>query len=150
MTAYNVVRFRVKPGREEDFLEAHRNADRDMRGMRRFSVVKTTDRSYFVVGEWESFDDIVAARPRMIAILDSFRDMLEDLGGGMGVTDPVSGEAVVELTRKVGGAKPKLRPRAKAPKRAAATPARKPRGTAARKPSKKRSTLRSTKRRGRR
>jgi hypothetical protein len=24
MTAFNVVRFRVKPGREEDFLDAHR------------------------------------------------------------------------------------------------------------------------------
>jgi hypothetical protein len=30
----------------------------------------------------------------MIATLDSFRDRLEDLGGGLGVTDPVSGEAV--------------------------------------------------------
>jgi hypothetical protein len=28
----------------------------------------------------------------MIAILDGLRDMLEDLGGGLGVTDPVSGE----------------------------------------------------------
>jgi len=30
-------------------------------------------------------------------MLDSFRDMLEDLGGGLGVTDPVSGEAVLEI-----------------------------------------------------
>ena len=27
MTAFNVVRFRVKPGREQDFVEAHRNAN---------------------------------------------------------------------------------------------------------------------------
>jgi hypothetical protein len=33
----------------------------------------------------------------MIATLDKFRGMLEDLGGGLGVTDPVSGEVVVEL-----------------------------------------------------
>ena len=32
----------------------------------------------------------------MIAGLDRFRDMLEDLGGGLGVTDPVSGEVVLE------------------------------------------------------
>jgi hypothetical protein len=32
----------------------------------------------------------------MIGFLDEVRDMLEDLGGGLGVTDPVSGEAVVE------------------------------------------------------
>lgn len=33
----------------------------------------------------------------MIGILDSFRDDLEDLGGGLGVTDPVSGEMAVRL-----------------------------------------------------
>jgi hypothetical protein len=33
----------------------------------------------------------------MIALLDKTRSMLEDLGGGLGVTDPVSGETVVEL-----------------------------------------------------
>jgi hypothetical protein len=41
---------------------------------------------------------IVAGRPEMIASLDRFRDMLEDLGGGLGVTDPVSGEVVAELS----------------------------------------------------
>jgi hypothetical protein len=33
----------------------------------------------------------------MIGLLDQFRGMLEDLGGGLGVTDPVSGTAVVEF-----------------------------------------------------
>jgi hypothetical protein len=33
----------------------------------------------------------------MIATLDSFRHTLEDLGGGLGVTDPVSGPVVLEL-----------------------------------------------------
>jgi hypothetical protein len=40
-------------------------------------------------------DAIVAARPSMIATLDGMRDHLEDLGGGLGVTDPRSGEAVI-------------------------------------------------------
>jgi hypothetical protein len=48
-------------------------------------------------GEWDSYQSIVAARPKMIAMLDSFRDTLEDLGGGLGVTDPLSGEAVLEI-----------------------------------------------------
>ena len=39
---------------------------------------------------------LAAARPEMIQTLDSVRDMLEDLGDGLGVTDPVSGEAIVE------------------------------------------------------
>jgi hypothetical protein len=33
----------------------------------------------------------------MIAALNSFRDTLEDLGVGLGVTDPVSGPVVLEL-----------------------------------------------------
>ena len=33
----------------------------------------------------------------MIGMLDRFRDTLEDLGSGLGVTDPVSGEVVVEM-----------------------------------------------------
>jgi len=96
MRAYNVVRFRVKPGREEDFVNAHQNV-RDFAGFSGGALVKTGDRTYCLIGTWDKFDSIVAARPQMIALLDTFRDMLEDLGGGLGVTDPVSGEAVVEL-----------------------------------------------------
>jgi hypothetical protein len=81
-----------------DFEEAIRNLDRDYSGMRKFAAINTGDRTYCMIGEWDSMDAIVAARPRMIKSLDNFRDMLEDLGGGLGVTDPVSGETVVELT----------------------------------------------------
>ena len=37
------------------------------------------------------------ARPIMIGLLDRMREYLEDLGNGLGVTDPVSGEVVVTL-----------------------------------------------------
>lgn len=97
MTAFNVVRFRVKPGREQDFLSAHRNAQRDFAGLKRFTMVKTGERAYCVIGEWESMQRLAEARPKMIALLDTFRDTLEDLGGGLGVTDPVSGEVVLEM-----------------------------------------------------
>lgn len=99
MTAYNVVRFRVKPGREKEFVDHHRvfHAS-NLRGFRKASLIKTGERSYCLVGEWGTMDDIVRARPQMIASLDGMRDLLEDLGGGLGVTDPVSGEAVLELT----------------------------------------------------
>jgi quinol monooxygenase YgiN len=97
MTAFNVVRFRVQPGREADFIAAHRSAQRDFAGNRRFSLIKTGDRTYCAIGEWDGQQSIAAARPKMIALLDTFRDTLEDLGGGLGVTDPVSGEVVVEM-----------------------------------------------------
>ena len=95
MTAYNVVRMRVKPGFEDKVLASFQ-ADDDMANARRFAVIKTGDRSYCLIGEWSSMDDIVAARPKMIASLDKVRDMLEDLGNGLGVTDPVSGEVLFE------------------------------------------------------
>jgi hypothetical protein len=60
-------------------------------------MIKTGDRSYCIIGEWSDMDALAKARPDMVATLDSFRDTLEDLGGGLGVTDPVSGPVVLEL-----------------------------------------------------
>ncbi len=97
MSAFNVVRFRVKPGREEEFLEAHRRIREEPEGFRRGTVVQTGEHAYCFIGEWDGFEDIAAARTWMIGILDTFRDTLEDLGSGLGVTDPVSGTAVVDI-----------------------------------------------------
>jgi len=97
MAAYNIVRFRVKPGREKEFLDAHRNADIQLPGFRHGTMISTGDRGYCFIGEWDSLEDTQAAESRMVAILDTFRDTLEDLGGDLGVTDPVSGEAVLDI-----------------------------------------------------
>ena len=97
MTAYNVVRFKVKPGREQEFLDAHRHLERDFPGLRRGGLIKTGERAYCLVGEWDDLASIASARSVMIANLDRFRDTLVDLGNGLGLTDPVSGEVLVEL-----------------------------------------------------
>jgi quinol monooxygenase YgiN len=97
MTAFNAVRFRVKPGRDQEFLDAHKTVHRDWPGMRRVNMVKTGERTYCIIAEWDDMDALAKARPNMIATLDSFRDTLEDLGGGLGVTDPVSGPVVLAL-----------------------------------------------------
>lgn len=98
MTAYNVVRFRVKPGRDVEFIDLNRKmAETKIPGFRKGAMIRTGERDYCLIGEWTDFNAIVAARPAMIAELDKMRDMLEDLGGGLGVTDPVSGEAVLEM-----------------------------------------------------
>jgi hypothetical protein len=97
MTAYNVVRMRVRTGREQDFLDAGRKANTKLKGLRKAVMVKTGDRSYCFIGEWDGLQDIVNARPEMIRDLDRWRDLLEDLGGGLGVTDAVSGEAIAEM-----------------------------------------------------
>jgi len=103
MTAFNIVRMRVKPGRDEEYLSMHRRFDpaglERMRkaGLRRFSIVKTGDRAYCFLGEWDSYDSIVKSRPDMIGQLDQMRDILEDLGNGLGVTDPISGDVAVSM-----------------------------------------------------
>ena len=68
-----------------------------IKGFRKGALIKTGDRTYCLIGEWNAMADIVAARSSMIGILDTMRGLLEDMGSGLGVTDPVSGEAVLEL-----------------------------------------------------
>ena len=72
-------------------------AETKIPGFRKGAMIRTGERDYCLIGEWTDFNAIVAARPAMIAELDKMRDMLEDLGGGLGVTDPVSGETVLEM-----------------------------------------------------
>jgi hypothetical protein len=96
MTAYNVVRIKVKPGKDQEMMDFWKASPRPP-GTTKGALIKTGDRTYCFIGEWDSMDSIVAARPQMIAELDKTRHLLEDLGGGLGVTDPVSGEVVMTL-----------------------------------------------------
>lgn len=96
MTAFNAVRFRVKAGRDRDFLDAHKRVLGEWPGLRRASIIKTGEQTYCIIAEWADTDAIAKARPQMIATLNSFRDLLEDLGDGKGVTDAVSGPVVFE------------------------------------------------------
>ena len=97
MAAFNVVRFRVRPGRDQEFLDAHEKIGATWPGLIHANIVKTGDRSYCIIAEWNDMDACIKARPNMITTLDSFRDSLEDLGGGLGVTDPAAGPVVLEL-----------------------------------------------------
>ena len=113
MTAFNIVRFRVKPGHEQKFIAAHRNARLGLKGFRGGALVRTGEHTFCIVGEWASFARLVNARPQMIGMLDGLREHLEDLGGGLGLTDPVSGEMVVKLKASTAA---KKKPRGKAKK----------------------------------
>ena len=53
--------------------------------------------SYCLIGEWSSANALVGARSAMIATLDTFRHTLEDQGNGLGFTDAVSGDVVLDL-----------------------------------------------------
>ena len=62
---------------------------------RHANIIKTGERTYCIIAEWLDMDALANTRPQMIATLDSFRDTLEDLGGGLGVTDLVAGPVVL-------------------------------------------------------
>ena len=93
----SAVRFRVKPGREQEFLDAHKKVEANWPGLRHANMIKTGERTYCIIAEWSDMDALANARTQMVATLNSFRDTLEDLGGGLGVTDPVSGPVVLAL-----------------------------------------------------
>ncbi len=95
MTAFNTVRFRVKPGRDQAFLDAHNGIAHAWPGLVHANIIKTGDQSYCLIAEWPDMEACIAARPAMIATLNSFRDTLEDLGNGLGVTDAVAGAVVL-------------------------------------------------------
>jgi hypothetical protein len=113
MTAFNAVRFRVKPGFEEQFIEAHRKPREGFKGFENGWLVKTGDQTFCLIGQWKSFQHLADARPQMIGFLDEMRHMLQDLGIGQGVTDPVSGEAVVRFGPKPAKKRAKKRAPAK-------------------------------------
>ena len=97
MTAFNAVRFKVKPGREQEFLDAHSKVAAEWPGLRHVNMIKTGERSYCIIAEWNDVDALASARPNMIKTLNSFRDTLEDPGGVLGVTDAVAGPVVLAL-----------------------------------------------------
>ena len=97
MAAFNAVRFRVKAGRDQEFLDAHKNVGEDWPGVRHVNIIKTGDDGYCLIAEWPDKETLDNALPHMVATLNTFRHTLEDLQNGKGVTDPVAGPVVLAL-----------------------------------------------------
>lgn len=94
MEACNIVRMRVKPGFEAEFLAFNDPGHPDLPGMLDAWLIQTGPRDFCYIGRWVSPEALAEGRAAMVAELDGMRHMLEDLGGGLGVTDPVSGGIV--------------------------------------------------------
>ena len=75
----------------------HKKVEAAWPGLKHANIIKTGERTFCIIAEWTDMESLANARPNMIATLDTFRDTLEDLGGGLGVTDPVSGPVVLAL-----------------------------------------------------
>jgi hypothetical protein len=95
MSYYNIVRFKVKPGMDRTFLEAHQPGKISWSGLRQGAIVHTGNGAYCLIGEWEDEKAMKAAMPQMLTTLDTFRHVL--VAGETGVTDAASGPAVLVL-----------------------------------------------------
>ena len=91
----NVVRFKVKAGKQQEFETLFSKAD-DWEGQLLHVLARTGEQNYVGYGLWESQEKMANARPLMIELLDSTRHLLEKLSPELGVTDPVSGVVVFE------------------------------------------------------
>ena len=95
MSAFNVVRYQVKSGMDEKFLDVHRQAKFSFPGFRRGHLIKTGEQTYCFIGEWDSASAAVGSESGMVEILDQFSDTLEELDSGK-KTDPVFGDSLIE------------------------------------------------------
>ena len=91
----NVVRFRVKSGKQAEFESLFSEAD-NWDGQLIHILARTDEQSYVGYGLWQSEEHMQNAMPQMISLLDSTRHLLEELSPELGVTDPVSGSVVFE------------------------------------------------------
>ena len=91
----NIVRVKVKPSHREEYLRKIDDRPK-FDGMISAKYVETKPNEFFMIGEWNSEDNIAKARPKMIEFLDSLRHTLEELSPDLGVTDPQSGAVIIE------------------------------------------------------
>ena len=91
----NSVRFKVKEGCEDEFIELNKSFE-SPQGQKISRLFKTGDRTYCYIGIWDSEEAIAAQRPLMISQLDQMRHVLEELSPELGVTDPVSGTVILD------------------------------------------------------
>ena len=91
----NIVRVKVKSSHREEYLRKIDDRPK-FDGMISAKYVETKPNEFFMIGEWNSEDDIAKSRPKMIEFLDSLRHTLEELSPDLGVTDPHSGAVVIE------------------------------------------------------
>ena len=102
MVAFSVMRMRVRPECEAEFLALTGNPGHEVeRGLRTACLVQTGERCYCLIGEWDSLDALDAARPLMSEDLDRLRPLLEELGEGVGVAEAVAGRVVARLMPRI-------------------------------------------------
>jgi len=95
MQYMNVVRFKVKPGLADSFLEKMRKQP-SWEGNQWMRTIQTGDNQFCGCGLWDSKEAMFGQMENMVKWLDSIRPMLEEISPEIGVTDAVSGPVVTD------------------------------------------------------
>lgn len=106
MEVMNIVRMRIKEGKFEEWqnqVMANMQKGPPPAGMIEVRHVQIEENCVCVVGRWESKEALAAARPQLVASLDSFRHLLEPYREGLGDTDPVSGPVIFDSAKMMQG-----------------------------------------------
>ncbi len=96
MTAFNAVKFDVKPECVTDFIALTASFDL-VPGCIRRVMIRTGATTFCTIGEWNSTQDLIDGRAASINNLEKMRPMLNEISETLGVTDAVSGETVYDL-----------------------------------------------------
>lgn len=95
MEACNVVRMRVRPEFEAEFLAELDNPCAGLEaGLCHAFLFKTGERTYCLVAQWYSAAAMTAGEVHILNSLDQLRSMLEDLDEDRGAMEPFSGHVV--------------------------------------------------------
>lgn len=97
MEACNVVRMRVRPEFEAEFLAILDNPCADVEsGLCNSFLIRTGERTYCLVAQWYSAAAMKAGEVHVLQGLDEIRHMLEDLDDGRSAMEPFSGHVVAK------------------------------------------------------
>ena len=97
MQTCNVVRMRVKPEFEAEFLALNENPSHGVeQGLIHSFLVRTGERTYCFVGQWSSMEAQAVGQAVIAAQWDCMRHMLEELEGERGHADQLCGEIVAK------------------------------------------------------
>ena len=103
--AWNILRYHVKRESKDMADTIARaalppTAAAPTPGLRRIAVVQVGDLSFCVLAEWDSYDQLPAGAPAVIQRLETFRDALEGVPGGLGVIQASAGTVADESVQK--------------------------------------------------
>ena len=72
MTGFNAVRFKVKDGRDQEFLDAHSKVNRSWPGMRQANIIKTGEHTYCIIAEGDDRESLAKKRPHSGGRLEDY------------------------------------------------------------------------------